>query len=44
MSDMNVSEKEALNAAIEMEKKGYKFFSDTAAKADESFGWRCQRR
>jgi rubrerythrin len=35
MSDMNVSEKEALNAAIEMEKKGYKFFSDTAAKADE---------
>lgn len=35
MNDMNVSEKEALNAAIEMEKKGHKFFSETAAKADE---------
>jgi len=35
MSEMNVSEKKALEAAIEMEKKGHKFFSDTAAKADE---------
>lgn len=35
MSEMNVTEKDALQAAIEMEKKGHKFFSDTAAKADE---------
>jgi rubrerythrin len=35
MSDLNVSVKEALAAAIEMEKKGYNFFSDTARKADE---------
>ena len=35
MSDLNVSVKEALAAAIEMEKKGYNFFSETARKADE---------
>ncbi len=35
MSDLNMSVKEALTAAIEMEKIGYNFFSDTAGKADE---------
>lgn len=33
MNDMNVNEKEALSAAIEMENKGHKFFLDTAEKA-----------
>ncbi len=36
MSDMNVNEKEALSAAVEMEKKGHKFFLDTAEKADNN--------
>ena len=31
--NMNVPEKEALAAAIEMERKGYNFFNDTAEKA-----------
>ncbi|UCC79636.1 MAG: ferritin family protein [Candidatus Zixiibacteriota bacterium] len=35
MGDLNMSLKEALTAAIEMEKRGYEFFSDTAQKADE---------
>ncbi len=35
MGDMNVSEKEALSAAIEMEKKGYNFFKETAEKASD---------
>ena len=35
MGDMNVSEKEALNAAIEMEKKGYNFFKETAENAPD---------
>jgi rubrerythrin len=35
MSDLNMSVKEALTAAIELEKKGYNFFSETAGKADE---------
>ncbi|UCE65432.1 MAG: ferritin family protein [Candidatus Zixiibacteriota bacterium] len=35
MSDLNMSVKEALTTAIEMEKKGYNLFSDTAQKADE---------
>ena len=35
MSDLDVSVKEALAAAIEFEKKGYDFFSDTASNADE---------
>ena len=35
MNDMNITEKEALSVAIEMEKKGQKFFSETASKADE---------
>ena len=35
MSKLNMPVKEALAAAIEMEKKGQTFFSDTAAKAGE---------
>lgn len=35
MSDLDMSLKEALTAAIDMEKKGYDFFSETAQKADE---------
>ena len=35
MGDLNMPVKEALAAAIEMEKKGQKFFSETAGKADE---------
>ncbi len=34
MSDMNVNAKEALAAAVEMEKKGYDFFNRTAEKAE----------
>jgi rubrerythrin len=33
--NMNVLEREALAAAIEMEQKGYDFFNDTAEKADD---------
>jgi rubrerythrin len=35
MSDLNMPVREALAAAIEMEKKGQSFFSETARKADE---------
>jgi len=35
MSDLDMSVKEALTAAIEFEKKGYDFFSETAEKADD---------
>jgi len=36
MSKMNLPEKEALSAAIEMEKKGYDFFQKTADKTGKS--------
>ena len=36
MSEMNLPEKEALLAAIEMEKKGYDFFIKSAANAKDS--------
>jgi rubrerythrin len=35
MSDLDMPLKEALTAAIDFEKRGYKFFSETASKADE---------
>ena len=35
MSEMNLPEKEALSAAMEMEKKGYEFFKKSAAEAGD---------
>jgi rubrerythrin len=35
MSEMNLSEKEALAAAVEMEKKGYDFFKKTSSEASD---------
>lgn len=36
MSEMNLPEKDALSAAIEMEKKGYGFFTESATNAKDS--------
>ncbi len=37
MSHINLPDKKALDAAIEMEEKGYAFFKDSASKAADSF-------